>query len=161
VILVTNIAEERDKQECGLVDEIPGEIRTKMPWTAGIFIRSSPRHPYQFLVAGSVIGPSTVITLFGGGYGAPHSNRKYTLPQPENILVGTGLKSTILDNNDQNSQFSQVNSESTPRHLMYIVLSFKAPCAPFRSKTEFHKIVPTFYFSFSFFNFSISYLLLC
>lgn len=96
--------------ECGILDEIPGELRTQTPWTVAVFYRYSPHENFTYQAAGIIIGPTTVLTVFSGVHGKlPRKVRgKYTIQNPSNTLIAAGIKKGNLETADKHAQFTQV-----------------------------------------------------
>ncbi|CAG7722185.1 unnamed protein product [Allacma fusca] len=107
-------------QNCGITEEILGDARTLSPWTVAIFARKNLRSPFRYFLTGTLGGPTTVMTTFGGSYGQPsykNSNRKYYIASPSHFLVVAGIRSTDLNDTDEFSQMANVSK--TPMASVY------------------------------------------
>ncbi|CAG7824101.1 unnamed protein product [Allacma fusca] len=95
--------------DCGRLDEIPGDLRTKVPWTASIFIRVQ-NGEYKFWLHGVILGPTTVLSVAGGSFGEPLTSKqgKYKIPNPKKIRIGAALTSSNTEEQDSHAQFSDV-----------------------------------------------------
>ncbi|CAG7827094.1 unnamed protein product [Allacma fusca] len=121
--------------ECGLTEEFNGDVRTRVPWTAAIYFRKGTKSPFQYLVTGVVLGPTTVLTVFGGIYGVPFRGKSmYALPSPENSLVAVGLPSTDLNTRDKETQIAEVeyilpHKDHGPENRLYhfVIYRLKNP----------------------------------
>ena len=95
---------------CQSTSEIPSDIRTRIPWTTAIYFKPTQNSKFRYLITGTIVGPSTVLTVFRGGYGmAPNPNsKKFEIFPPESLLVGGGLLSTNLNTIDEFAQLKEV-----------------------------------------------------
>jgi len=83
-------------------------FRTKAPWTAAIFLKG--KSGFQFLLGGTILSPTVVLSVLGGAYGTLPRGAKgrYGLFKPETLRVGAGLLSGNIDHVDSNSQIAEV-----------------------------------------------------
>ncbi|CAG7720018.1 unnamed protein product [Allacma fusca] len=101
-----------NEENCGMTEEIPGDIRTSNPWTVAIYVRRSFKSPWEYFLTGSITSSTTVLTVFGGGYGQPpykNRDKRYYIPPPNHYLVVAGLLSTDLNDADGFTQFANVS----------------------------------------------------
>ncbi|CAL8093678.1 unnamed protein product [Orchesella dallaii] len=122
--------------QCGVLDEIPGDIRTQAPWTAAIFYRSTPQDDFVYQAAGIIISPTTVLTVFPGVHGKlPKKVKgKYSIQNPANTLIAAGIDDGNLENSDKHSQFTQVTFvepymgiEDQDKEYHFALLHLKTP----------------------------------
>ena len=96
--------------DCGTIQEKQDDLRTKIPWTAGIFARANTKQPFKYLITGTVLSPNVVLTIFAGAYGEPSKKGgKYFISPPSNHLIAVGLRSNNLQDVDQNTQLAEVS----------------------------------------------------
>ncbi|CAG7730187.1 unnamed protein product, partial [Allacma fusca] len=109
-LITRDLANAQDNyDDCGQIEPYQGEIRSYAPWTAGIFIHQNNSSP-KFFSAATIIGPTTVLAIAPGPFGAilRGSNAQDGLPSPEIFTVVAGLSSTDFNSTDKYSQSSQV-----------------------------------------------------
>ena len=98
-----------EQEDCGRLLNVDGDIRTKTPWTAQILLKSKRDSSYKYLVTGTVIGPTTVLTLLGKTYGAvSQTGWKYRIPLSKDTIVVAGLATNDLNDSDEFTQVVQV-----------------------------------------------------
>ncbi|CAG7702508.1 unnamed protein product [Allacma fusca] len=101
-----------NENNCGITEEISEDARTLSPWTVAIFIRKNVRSPFRYFLTGTLVGTTTVMTIFGGSYGQPSykkKSRRYHIPPPSNFLLVAGIPSTDLNDMDEFSQMAEVS----------------------------------------------------
>jgi len=82
-----------------------------MPWNVGIFHRSIQDFNYTFHATGTIIGPTTILTVFTGGQDKlpKKINGKHSSVQNfEGTIAAAGLKSGSFEDGDEYTQISEV-----------------------------------------------------
>jgi hypothetical protein len=75
---------------------------------AGIFHQPDSNSNYTFLASGTVIGSSTILTVFTGALDKLPRKIRGKGHNHGSIIVGVGLKSGKLEDSDAFSQISEV-----------------------------------------------------
>ena len=117
--------------DCGKLRKIDGDIRTTIPWVATVFVQKSPLESYNFVATGTILSPSTVLTIFPGPYG----NSTYPFLPRESIFVIGGTNTSLPTLIDHHTQLRQVNyilpynghSERDNQNYHYVLLHLKTP----------------------------------
>ncbi|CAG7828608.1 unnamed protein product, partial [Allacma fusca] len=108
-----------NEENCGLREVIPGDPRTENPWVVSIYTRKNHKSPFQYFITGGLINPTSVFTIFGGGYGQPpytNTIKKYHIPSSSNFLVVAGLPSMDMKDADEHAQFANIHRHFPTRH---------------------------------------------
>ncbi len=97
-----------------------------MPWTAGVFARTSTKQQFKFLITATVLAPNVVLTVFAGPYGeSAKKGGKYFISPPSNHLVAVGIKSNSLKDVDQYTQISEVSMCCAYMYIYVCVQNFQ------------------------------------
>ncbi|CAG7679807.1 unnamed protein product [Allacma fusca] len=103
-----NISQFTGIEKCGIIEPVPGDARTLMPWNIAIFKRT--KSDLKFITSGVLISPSAALVVFRGVYGdPPGKGKRYYIPPAESFLVVAGLNSTSLRQVDRYTQFAEVS----------------------------------------------------
>ncbi|OXA42950.1 hypothetical protein Fcan01_22253 [Folsomia candida] len=120
--------------DCGLIEEIPGDTRTQIPWTAGIYLKTVGGG-FALHATGTILSPTTILTVFTSPLEKLAKRIKPGRNSgPENFLVGVGLRSGNLSGHhaDKHSQFAEVSfiepyitQESSQRDFHFVMFHLK------------------------------------